>query len=242
MLNKVTSIQLVYEPPDGQSGVLAEAALYGTTEFWDPVENIVCLSVMFKHVVDLETILIECKWPLVLELDFNSVLPMHFEPPMTRVVIGRPKPKDIEDCAVLNLRITGSPIEIGRIYFAGRSISHDPTDQQPLQIGCGPGTMNLTVRPVKADPEQMTHKVRLMRKFGVYGIRFSAFRDIREIYIVYNASGVRETLRFAMPYSKEQILLSFPWCCECESMILIYVPEPDVKPKLPQIDAVVVGT
>jgi hypothetical protein len=241
ILNQFTGIQLVYEPPDGQSGVIAEAALHGTPEFWDPVENIVCLSVMFKQAVDLEAVTIACKWPLVLELDFDSVQPMHFEPPMTKVVIGRPKPKDIEDCGVLNFRITGSPIEIGRISFTGRPVSHDPTDHQPLQITCGPATISVPGPPVKGEPERMMHGVRLRKKCRVYGVRFSEFRGIREIYIVHQASGVKKTLRFAMPYSKEQILLNFPWCCECESMRVMYVTRPNVKPNLPQIDALVVG-
>jgi hypothetical protein len=196
---------------------------------------------MFKQAVDLEAVTIACKWPLVLELDFDSVQPMHFEPPMTKVVIGRPKPKDIEDCGVLNFRITGSPIEIGRISFTGRPLSHDPTDQQPLQIRCGPATISVPGPPVKGEPERMMHGVGLGKKCRVYGVSFSEFRGIREIYIVHQASGVKKTLRFAMPYSKEQILLNFPWCCECESMRLMYVPRPDVKPNLPQIDALVVG-
>jgi hypothetical protein len=145
---------------------------------------------MFKQAVDLDAITIECKWPLVLEIDFDSVYPMHVEPPMTRVVIERPK--DIEDRGVLNFRNAGYPIEIRKLRFTGRPPSlMTQSTSSPSRSGADRHNDSHRL-PVEAGPKLLTHRIRLMMRFGVHGIRFSEFRDIREVYLVYDVSRVRK--------------------------------------------------
>jgi hypothetical protein len=240
LLRKSNVTRFVFEPPDGQSGALAESVLHEKNEMWNPVENMVYLTVLFKQAINLESISIECRKPVVLAFEFDAVPPMEFWAPMERRMIGRPKPKDLEECSILHFRISGDPIEIARISFFGKLLSKAPTDQHPLQIGCAPVTMNTGVLP-QCGPEKMMHSIEMKGRCGVYGFRFLGFRDIGEMLVAYQDGQNVKTLRFVLPHSTGPVLIRFPWCCECEAMTLMYIPKGDDNPPLPQIGAMLVG-
>jgi hypothetical protein len=241
LLNRSLPAMFVFEPPPGQSGVCAEAVLAGGDSVWNPVETYVSLTVVFKQTFALNSIEIECRYPVVLEFDFLPSLA--FDPPMCERTIAKPAPQDIEICQILHFRVVGNPIEITEMRFFGRPVPLEPTDQG-LRVPEGINKLFQRQVTVRGDSKGYQHEIVLQRSVTICGIAFTAVHNIAEIIMTYDTDSLRKgdrrvsVLQFVIPPDEERFTLAFP--CDCHAstrIVLMYIPSSLAGWRLPVVQA-----
>jgi hypothetical protein len=232
----------VYEPPPGRTGVRAEVVLTDETAVWAPRETLVPLTVVFKRPFALESIAVECRYPIVVE--FDSIPALRFEPPASEMAIAKPAPKDLEMCQTLNFRVIGNPIEISQIRFCGPPSPLEPTDQG-LRMIDGRNKTGLRQVTPRSDPRSFQHEILFPRGVTMCGISYVGVHALAEVLVMYETDQRigPDALRFVIPSDIDQFVLAFPYYCQdCTRMVLMYVPQNRTGWRLPTVQAVIVRT